>query len=68
MSSVAHVCALLPSCYSFNMVLITHDDVNAVVLWDLTTGNSVKFDFNQELAAVNKRSIKSVRGQFVLST
>lgn len=44
----------------FNMILVTHDAVNAVLLWDLTTGNSLKFNFTQELNAVKKSNIKTV--------
>ena len=45
------------------MLLVMHDDANAALLWDLTTGNSLKFDFNHELAAINKARSKTVRRQ-----
>ena len=43
------------------MLLITHDDVNAVVLWDLTTEKALKLDFSQELQSMDKKKSKMVR-------
>ena len=45
----------------FNMFLITHDDQNAVVLWDLAAEKAFKLDFTQELVSMDKKKLKMVR-------
>jgi hypothetical protein len=57
-NSPAVVCVCFPS---HNMLLVTHDDQNEVLLWDLTTGNSLRFDFTHELTHLKKAGIKTVQ-------
>ena len=42
----------------FNSLLVSHDDSNALVLWDLDADQTLKLDFTQELNAVGKLKSK----------